>query len=171
MTDDLKDALDAAWSEWVRHSDHAAEIARLREERDRFEAALGRACQVGGTTYLVERAEKAEAERDAALAQVAMTVFCTDCENTTTRTDDDRCGACGSGRIMAGKAPSEALSRRDAQMRAEGRKEGLREAAALCDDTAQEALEESGAESRTIWTWFRGQRDAILAAAEREASP
>lgn len=57
--------------EWVRHSDHAAEIARLREERDRFEAALGRACQVGGTTYLVERAEKADAERDAALAQVA----------------------------------------------------------------------------------------------------
>ncbi len=47
------------------------EIARLREERDRFEAALGRACQVGGTTYLVERAEKAEAERDSALAQVA----------------------------------------------------------------------------------------------------
>ena len=41
------------------------EVKRLRAERDRFEAALGRACQVGGTTYLVERAEKAEAERDA----------------------------------------------------------------------------------------------------------
>ena len=41
------------------------EVTRLRAERDRFEAALGRACQVGGTTYLVERAEKAEAERDA----------------------------------------------------------------------------------------------------------
>ena len=40
------------------------EVRRLRAERDRFEAALGRACQVGGTTYLVERAEKAEAERD-----------------------------------------------------------------------------------------------------------
>ena len=39
------------------------EVQRLRAERDRFEAALGRACQVGGTTYLVERAEKAEAER------------------------------------------------------------------------------------------------------------
>lgn len=39
------------------------EVKRLRAERDRFEAALGRACQVGGTTYLVERAEKAEAER------------------------------------------------------------------------------------------------------------
>lgn len=48
----------------------AAAITDLRDERDRFEAALGRACQVGGTTYLVERAEKAEAERDAALARV-----------------------------------------------------------------------------------------------------
>ncbi len=44
------------------------EVKRLRAERDRFEAALGRACQVGGTTYLVERAEKAEAERDRLLA-------------------------------------------------------------------------------------------------------
>ena len=39
------------------------EVQRLRAERDRFEAALGRACQVGGTTYLCERAEKAEAQR------------------------------------------------------------------------------------------------------------
>lgn len=54
-----------------------------------------------------------------------------------------------------------------ATARAEGRKEGLREAAALCADTAQEALEESGVESRTLWTWFRGQRGAILAAAEK----
>ena len=62
------------WAErgaYMLKADAQAEIARLREERDRFEAALGRACQVGGTTYLVERAEKAEAERDAALAQVA----------------------------------------------------------------------------------------------------
>lgn len=51
-------------------ADALAEVQRLREERDRFEAALGRACQVGGTAYLVERAEKAEAERDAALARV-----------------------------------------------------------------------------------------------------
>jgi len=41
-----------------------AAVQALRAERDRFEAALGRACLVGGTTYLVERAEKAEAERD-----------------------------------------------------------------------------------------------------------
>ena len=50
------------------------EVKRLRAERDRFEAALGRACQVGGTTYLVERAEEAEAERDAlwaALEEIA----------------------------------------------------------------------------------------------------
>lgn len=45
-------------------ADGLALLQELREERDRFEAALGRACQVGGTTYLVERAEKSEAERD-----------------------------------------------------------------------------------------------------------
>ena len=49
------------------------EVKRLRAERDRFETALGRACQVGGTTYLVERAEKAEAERDALRA--ALTIY------------------------------------------------------------------------------------------------
>ena len=43
-----------------------AEIARLTAERDRFEEALGRACLVGATTYLIERAEKAEADRDTA---------------------------------------------------------------------------------------------------------
>lgn len=47
----------------------AQQIAGLTAERDRFEAALARACLVGGTTYLIERAEKAEAERDSALAQ------------------------------------------------------------------------------------------------------
>ena len=79
-----------------------AEIARLREERDRFEAALGRACQVGGTTYLVERAEKAEAERDSALAQVA--------------------GLQDKVRFFEEftREPEAALSRHNAQMRAEG---------------------------------------------------
>ena len=59
--------------EYVRadlYAAQAAEIARLTAERDRFEAALGRACLVGGTTYLVDRAKKAEAERDAALSEV-----------------------------------------------------------------------------------------------------
>lgn len=91
-----------------------AEIARLTAE-----LASGSFYKESDIDALMARAEKAEAERDAALAQVAMTVFCADCENTTTRTADDRCGACGSGRIMAGNAPSAALSRRDAQMRAE----------------------------------------------------
>ena len=123
---------------------------------------------------------KTEAERDAALAQVArlqhlireasdpdflwgamdnvndMDVGITEFANAASRA------------IRAAIPDPSALSRRDAQMRAEGRKEGLREAAALCDDTAQEALEESGVESRTLWMWFRGQRDAILAAAEKE---
>ena len=52
-------------SEYVRADLHAAVIAlaeRAEAERDRFEAALGRACLVGGTTYLLERAERAEAE-------------------------------------------------------------------------------------------------------------
>ena len=41
-----------------------AQNAALRAERDRFEAALGRACLVGGTTYLVEKAQKAEARAE-----------------------------------------------------------------------------------------------------------
>jgi histidinol-phosphate/aromatic aminotransferase/cobyric acid decarboxylase-like protein len=39
-----------------------AQVAELTRERDRFEAALARACLVGGTTYLIERAESAEAK-------------------------------------------------------------------------------------------------------------
>lgn len=108
-----------------------------------------------------QRAEKAEAERDAALAR----------ESALLASNQ-------SNRELLYKltgAQSEVIHMRNrfdtavATARAEGRKDGLREAAAMCDDTAQEALEESGAESRAIWTWFRGQRDAILAAVEREA--
>lgn len=43
-------------------------------ERDRFEAALGRACLVGGTTYLVGRAEAAEAALAVEKAKVARLV-------------------------------------------------------------------------------------------------
>lgn len=39
-----------------------ARAERAEKERDRFEAALGRVCLVGGTTYLIERAERAETE-------------------------------------------------------------------------------------------------------------
>lgn len=49
-------------NEYIRLDLHDAEVARLTAERDRFEAALGRACLVGGTTYLIERATKAEAD-------------------------------------------------------------------------------------------------------------
>ena len=37
-------------------------VEALKAERDRFETALGRACLVGGTTYLLDRALAAEAE-------------------------------------------------------------------------------------------------------------
>lgn len=46
----------------------------LEAERDRFEAALGRACLVGGTTYLVERAEVAETALAAEQAKTAKLV-------------------------------------------------------------------------------------------------
>ena len=145
--------------EWVRHSDHAAEIARLTAElRVYMDAAEAHAVE---TMRQYDRAEKAEAERDAALAREAALL-------ASNQTNRDLL-------YQLTGAQSEVTHLRNrfdtavATARAEGRKEGLREAAALCDDTAQEALEESGAESRTIWTWFRGQRDAILAAAEKEA--
>ena len=115
---------------------------------EKAEAALAEseAAVEGALMILVQT----QAERDAALAQVAALREVVKFHERLT-------------------VDPSTLSHRDAQMRAEGRKDGLREAAAMCNDTAQEALEESGAESRAIWTWFRGQRDAILAAVEREA--
>lgn len=213
-----QDVLHSVGSHWLVENDGCtemttdpkdAEIARLMAERRMIvsHATMGQTDGEGLSVNAISvkitalrnelyqdgaaRAEKAEAERDAALAQVAGAYEAAkefaDEWDTIERLlpfMDDKSNACAHTgqheareRIANGiraLTPADALaalSRRDAQMRAEGRKEGLREAAALCDDTAQEALEESGAESRTIWTWFRGQRDAILAAAEREASP
>lgn len=54
----------------IEAAETIAQALNGRAERDRFEKALGRACLVGGTAYLTERAEKAEAERDTARAEV-----------------------------------------------------------------------------------------------------
>jgi len=143
------------WAEkgaYVLKADAQAEIARLTAALAEAEAAAE-----GALMILVQT----QAERDAALAR----------ESALLASNQSK-------RELLYKltgAQSEVIHMRNrfdtavATARAEGRKDGLREAAAMCDDTAQEALEESGAESRAIWTWFRGQRDAILAAAEREA--
>lgn len=48
--------------EYERAEAALTEVGRLKAERDKFEAALARACLVGGTTYLIERYTKAEAE-------------------------------------------------------------------------------------------------------------
>ncbi len=95
---------------WVRHSDHAAEIARLTAElRVYMDAAEAHAVE---TMRQRDRAEKAEAERDAALAQVArLRAIVEFYENLT------------------GTIGTVVLSRRDAQMRAEG----MRKAAEIAD--------------------------------------
>ncbi|CAB4157932.1 hypothetical protein UFOVP681_56 [uncultured Caudovirales phage] len=62
---------DDGYAEGYGKAIPAAHIAALTAERDRFEAALSRACLVGGTTYLVERAETAEAEAAALRERVA----------------------------------------------------------------------------------------------------
>lgn len=146
-----------------------AEIARLEEKCREWKTRLYQ-FMYGGEN---ER-DSLIAERDAALAQVAAAItgnksgtICRDCRGVGMIHCSDPFNCDGMQPYTVEELKS-ALSRRDAQLRAEGRKDGLREAAAMCDDTAQEALEESGAESRAIWTWFRGQRDAILAAAEKE---
>ena len=60
---DGKDGWKASSDEYERLFRAAeAKVAELTRERDRFEAALARACLVGGTTYLIERAEAAEAK-------------------------------------------------------------------------------------------------------------
>jgi hypothetical protein len=67
------DALRRADAAEARVAERDAAVAAAWDERDRFEAALGRACLVGGTTYLIERAESAEAklaERGAEIARL-----------------------------------------------------------------------------------------------------
>jgi len=76
----------------------ADRIEALTKERDRFEAALGRACLVGGTTYLIEqrdaanaRAKEAEAyaeelERDLKTCRMAQAVM----DNTVAELERER---------------------------------------------------------------------------------
>jgi hypothetical protein len=72
MTDDLVKRLrdfDPHLHELEVVDEAADRIEALERERDGFEAALARACLVGGTTYLVERAEAAEAALAAMTAE------------------------------------------------------------------------------------------------------
>lgn len=123
--------------EWVRHSDHAAEIARLTAELAESEAAAE-----GALMILVQT----QSERDAALAQVAGAY------EAAAQVEGYRYNSWGDKlptklhyshqeaiRALTPADTLAALSHRDAQMRAEGRKEGLREAAKICtrgDDRA-----------------------------------
>lgn len=90
---------------WVRASDYnallserdalQAQVEGLTQERDRFEASLARACLVGGTAYLVERAQKAEADLSAALSRegaVAMEVRARDLSCAMQVFSDAGCG-------------------------------------------------------------------------------
>lgn len=115
------------------------ENERLTKERDRFEAALARACLVGGTTYLVERAEAAE-------AKVAKLVW------ERERLALAICGGEGFS-WYANAQPVEVLEKaaRDNNktlieqinqtLSAEARAEALREAAAICE------------KERSEWDW------------------
>ena len=114
---------------WVRYSDHAAEIARLTAANEQLQY-IASANQT--------RAEKAEAERDAALAQVAGAY------EAAALLIEQRQGSIPHRQEIAAEiralTPADALaalSRRDAQMRAEGRKEGLREAAEWIESVPQ----------------------------------
>lgn len=155
-----------------------AEIARLKTEIERLGRDLNRAkygepdfswaIHNAAMVELRDRAEKAEAERDAALAQVAGAYEAV-AEALQKAADDWRGDCCDheaqkiEDEIPAIRAltPADALaalSRRDAQMRAEGRKEGMREAARVVE-TLTGAVE----------GWSPQELIAvILAAAEKE---
>ena len=158
------------WAErgaYMLKADAQAEIARLREERDRFEAALGRACQVGGTTYLVERAEKAEAERDEARTDLGRIIM-----SLPTGKGERAAGAVEGVKMM--RARLEAA--RDAALAQVARLHHLIHEASDPDflwgamdnvnDMDADITEFANAASRAIRASI-----PILAAAEREASP
>lgn len=160
-----------------------AGIARLTTElRVYMDAAEAHAVE---TMRQRDRAEKAEAERDAALAQVATAItgnksgtICRDCRGVGMIHCSDPFN-CGGMQPYTVEELKSALSRRDAQMRAEGRKEGLREAA----DAVQVGYDNwAGKPHNAKWVRkIEGTpisndlpvciRTAILAAAEKEASP
>lgn len=132
-----------------------AEIARLQKLWDDHDAAWSE--RVAGLTAALH---KAEAERDAALAQVAgayEAVAKLPAAPEWHWRFEPHWSASDLAAAIRALTPTDALaalSRRDAQMRAEGRKEGLWEAA----EAVPNYLGPDG------WA-----NDAILAAAEKEA--
>lgn len=80
---------------------------------------------------------------------------CTDGRNLVSTTDD-------ADKLAAAQAEIERLTKERDEARAQVAA-AFEYAAKLCDDTAQEALDESGACSRILWTWFCGQSSAIRA--------
>lgn len=177
----LWDDHDAAWSERVAVLTDV--IARLTADLDWLKRSIfgsadyhpsltiGCFAEMAQTTEAarkggLDRAEKAEAERDAALAQVAMAY------DTASQVEGYRYNNWGDKlptklsysqqeaiRALTPADALAALSRRDAQMRAEGRKEGMREAARVVE-TLTGAVE----------GWSPQELIAvILAAAEKEA--
>lgn len=186
--------------EWVRHSDHAAEIARLvaelaeseaaaegafmilaqtQAERDKAQTDLGRIIMslptgkgeraAGAVEGVKMMRARLEAERDAALAQVAGAYEAAAILPTTPEWRwrfEPHWSAADMATAIRALTPTDALAARDAQMRADGRKEGLREAAGIADqhnDAGYSAYSDG---------WHHCSRSiasAILAAAEREA--
>lgn len=122
-----------------------AEIARLRMALAEVRKETVRLNKATDKQY-VQTLEKLKAERDAALAQVAvLTEIASDSVeilqvaidnwNDLYPDEPDEIITDLQSRCRAASNPADAiaaLSRRDAQMRAEGRKEGLREAADIC---------------------------------------
>lgn len=87
---------------------------------------------------------------------------CTDGRNLVSTTDD-------ADKLAADQAEIERLTKERDEARAQVAA-AFEYAAKLCDDTAQEALDESGACSRILWTWFCGQSSAIRALTPADAT-
>lgn len=146
----------------------AAEIerltTRLKEERALYAETDGKRCAAEA------RAEKAEAERDAALAQVAAAItgnksgtICRDCRGVGMIHCSDPFN-CGGMQPYTVEELKSALSRRDAQMRAEG----MRRALDVVSENADWPEDEHGRTEHPAL--FARISHAILAAAEKEAS-
>lgn len=148
---------------WVRHSDHATEIARLRKMLDDMREETVRLNKATDKQY-AQTLERLKAERDAKSKWLGelLAVIHRDGGQYQDEHGDEK--AVRDAHLIVADLRAE-RDRRDAQMRAEG----LRRALDVVSENADWPEDEHGRTEHPAL--FARISHAILAAAEKEASP